>query len=436
MRRALLVLCAATLLRPTRAETRMLHICAGRDVFCVSVDPCLQTTPGGFDVHRGVWTHTSALADGVDVFLSDSDPTVAVNYYGTQYARVPEGVTLQTCQPNFTTYQESATWECASEALSSHVTVVGTCPGGDIALADCASPTQANESTRSKTQMFRYSFTEHYSCTHVPSASQLLSSADTPNTLQPCPPVAGDGFTGVGAPCSFECTGDFRPEDDGCVFKCPGFDTDSCARGFAASESCEGARWYHNCAPRQPTPGRAAADWSASYPTVCPTTPCAPGTSTRLGEARCDPCAVDEWSSASAAACSPCAHGSYTTEPGAAECLPCFATLPDPPPVCEDGHELLQSVASIDAYFVSLDGLYSAHNTMAAFCRAGHACLPCRPGYFASASGCEQCALGTYQAHFEAHACFECALGHNTTSTGSVAGSDCLCQPGFDMPAG
>jgi len=92
-------------------------------------------------------------------------------------------------------------------------------------------------------------------------------------------------------------------------------------------------------------------------------------------------------------------------------------------------------MASINVYFASLGGSHNVRNTMAAFCCAHHACLPCRPGYSASAGGCVKCARGTYQPNFRAAMCFDCAYCHNTTSTGSVHADACLCQPGFDMTA-
>ena len=429
MRCLVVTLLIATMVQPARAYTNMLSICAGLDEFCVSLDPCTQNTHEDILVPRDAWIHTSAIANRTDVFLADSNPAVALNYYSTQYARVPEGVTLQTCQPNFTTYAATAAWECASAASSPHITIVGACVRGYN--AGCGSSTQPSATYRGKNQIFMYSFSEHYGCNNIPNVSQFLSSSDTPNKVLPCPRVSGEEFTGVPGLCSFECTGDFRTENSQCVLKCPDFTSDRCERRFYSIESCQGARTYHKCAQCAVIPGHGATDWDPAVATECPTTPCVAGTFS--AEGWCEPCPVHTTSGSAIAQCTPCARGLYTAGPGATLCLTCFATLPAIAPVCDDGFEILRSVASIDAYFSSLGGSYDVHNTMAEFCRAQHACLPCRPGYYASAGGCIKCALGTYQPNFRADTCFDCAYGHNTTLTGSVHVDACLCQPGFDM---
>jgi len=105
---------------------------------CVHIDPCTQLTRAGLPAPAGAWHHVAALG-----LTSGGDGTGAhFNLHALEYARVPQGVILETCPPDFAHFRVTGLWRCDANP-DTHVSIQGACPSlGNWTLWDCLRPAQ------------------------------------------------------------------------------------------------------------------------------------------------------------------------------------------------------------------------------------------------------------------------------------------------------
>jgi len=103
---------------------------------CVRIDPCTQLTRAGLPAAAGEWHHVSALG------LTSSGDGARYNQHALEYARVPQGVVLETCPPDFAHFRAAGEWRCDASP-DTHVRIAGACPSaGPHTILDCLAPAQ------------------------------------------------------------------------------------------------------------------------------------------------------------------------------------------------------------------------------------------------------------------------------------------------------
>eukprot|EP01047_Picozoa_sp_COSAG01_P024814 COSAG01_NODE_1546_length_9957_cov_20.812741_9_plen_513_part_00 len=158
------------------------------------------------------------------------------------------------------------------------------------------------------------------------------------------------------------------------------------------------------------------------------------GTDLTDAEPDCNECPVDEFNDTPGAAeCTTCPANSGTAGTGSTAEIDCLCNpgfLGDPiADECE--------ACALGTYKAVLgpgpcDTCPANTNTAETGSIAETDCL-CNPGFLGDpiADECEACALGTYKAVLGPGPCDTCPANTNTAETGSIAETDCLCNPGF-----
>ena len=473
---------------------------------CVSVDPCEQTSSNEnpyfgsrLPALAGVWLsgNSSALRLPLGAErVADAEAGVRAENHGSlEFARVPEGLRLQACAPDFDRWRREGVLACNEKTLVTITAGAGAraCPGAqDFSLLDCVRPLQFDAGAQTlmrrppgekmhfgsltrteacwpwpanalaarlcvdaaeysmdvpvaaalgSTTLVKYQLLEGYACLRESDLAghgqdKVLSRAAAPNRVVTCPSVAhGSHARADPYTCGVECDAGFVLQGGACVSPCAGLNA-SCERGWAAEVRCEqGPQTLYNCSRCPPQAGFGAAVFDPTDPFQCQYAACAPGT--RSVGLECEPCGVNTFSNASqAVACESCdtlATGAYQREGGQTACHACLWNASVSPDTCAPGSELAQSFERVTALF----GLYRAHHAeladyVAGFCSQGYACLPCEPGHYEVDRECLPCPYATYQPNFGTDACYECASGQNTSSPASTRSSDCVCDPGFE----
>ena len=120
---------------------------------CVAIDPCAETGAGGAAAPRGAWLHgnTSALATaGAAAATAAAEQGVVARNFGSfEYARVPEGLVVRACAPDFDAWRKQGALVCDANTLVEVDTVQAArgCPrAGAYTLVDCLQPLQAEAS--------------------------------------------------------------------------------------------------------------------------------------------------------------------------------------------------------------------------------------------------------------------------------------------------
>jgi hypothetical protein len=469
---------------------------------CVSIDPCAQSSSNEnpyfgtpLPALAGVWLsgNSSALLLPLSAQrLSDAEAGVRAENHGSlEFARVPEGLRVQACAPDFDLWRREGVLACNPATL---VTISAdasarACPGTrGHSLLDCVKPLQFDAGVQTlvrrapaqkmhfgphtyteactapsnalaaqacsdaaeysmtvpvaaaigSTSLIKYEFLEGYACrrgTEVQDYGddKVLSRAAAPNRVLTCPavangsPVREDAYT-----CGIACHTGFVLRAGACVSVCDGLNT-SCALGSKAVQSCtQGALTLYNCSLCPSVEGHGAGEFDAYSPFECQHVACAPGT--RSAGLSCEACPLNTFSNTSAAsdckACDTLETGKYQRASGQTACHDCLWNASVPPDTCAPGTELARSFQRVQQMFaVYQEDL--AHYT-AVLCSQGYACLPCQPGHYELARACVPCPHGTYQTSIGTDACYACASGQNTSSLGSTQSSDCVCDPGFE----
>jgi len=451
---------------------------------CAWIDPCTETFQDGRPAPAASWLHLDGR------FLNSTrDPHTAFNA-GVEFARVPAGLSVQACEPNFDVLRRTGQYTCNEDTL---VTIVdGACPPDNAAnhsLLDCVRPLQHAATqialhwrpedekmhfgtlTRAQAcstppnmladtfcqlsdlalihipepadgtavRLLRYELLPDFTCAAA-DADRYHSRARPPRRLLACPADPHGTWTPTAhlLSCELTCAAGFVPEDDVCVSTCQHLPT-SCPRGFHAVSTCTtSAETHYECEECAPPDGHQTLDWGPLAP--CAFEACDAGTFRGpTGDAHlCTPCPVNTVSDAGAAECMHCntSHtGLYYGAEGGTACLPCIAPAPAPAQGadCPPGRQVVTDWPRVqhlfDLYGEDLQDYY------ATYCSLGYACIPCEPGFYSPEPGsaaCTPCAFGAFNPNFGATACTACASGQNTTKVASNAASDCVCNPGFE----
>ena len=461
---------------------------------CVGIDPCAQTSSNEdpyfgtrLPALAGVWLsgNSSALRLPLGAArLADAEAGVRAENHGSlEFARVPEGLRLQACAPDFDRWRREGVLACNEQTL---VTITAdaaarACPGANgFSLLDCVKPLQFDAGAQTlmrrppeekmhfgaltraeacwwtrhalaaqmcvdadeysmdvpvaaalgSTSLVKYEFLEGYACLRESDLAgvgqdKVLSRAAAPNRVLACPPVAHGSHARVDAyTCGVECDAGFRLEGGpggACVSECTGL-VAACTAGTYAAESCaEGPRTLYRCAACEARAGFGAAAWDAARADECLYAACVAGT--RSEGLACVACGVNTFSNASqAVACESCdtlATGAYQREGGRTACHSCLWNASAGPGTCAPGSELAQSFERVTALF----GLYRAHNAELADYVAGF----CSQGY-----ACLPCEPGHYEVDRE---CLPCPYATYQPNFGTDECHACAAGQNTSSPA-
>lgn len=94
---------------------------------CVAIDVCNEVNNRGESVPKNTWLHRSLKSleyDG-EVALSSG----VYNYFNIEYARIPSGIRVESCAPNFGHYVSTGEYQCDEETVTSVTS--GCPPSGD-----------------------------------------------------------------------------------------------------------------------------------------------------------------------------------------------------------------------------------------------------------------------------------------------------------------
>jgi hypothetical protein len=383
---------------------------------CVSIDPCAQTSSNEdpyfgtrLPALAGVWLsgNSSALRLPLGAArLADAEGGGRAENHGSlEFARVPEGLRVQACAPDFDRWRREGVLACNEETL---VTITAdaaarACPGTPgFTLLDCVRPLQFDAGAQTlmrrppeekmhfgaltraeacwwtrhalaaqmcvdadeysmqvpvaaplgSTSLVKYEFLEGYGCLRESDLAgvgqdKVLSRAAAPNRVLACPPVAhgsharADPYT-----CGVQCDAGFRLEGGpggACVSECAGL-VAACSAGTYAAESCaEGPRTLYRCAACEARAGFGAAAWDAARADECQFEGCVAGT--RSEGLACVACGVNTFSSASgASSCEDCETlrtGLYQRATGRTACEACLWRPAAETELCAPGTELV-----------------------------------------------------------------------------------------------
>jgi hypothetical protein len=416
---------------------------------------CGEQNHRGEAVPIGTWLHRGEKAlelDGEALAIQDAAAAGEhYNYHSLEYARVPEGVVLEVCEPNFDRLRTHGEYVCVGPGRN----VSAACPGADPASTDlvsCIAPLQPDPvfvggtigggvvsvpvaDARGSTQMVRYTFAEGWGCfeTIDTGPGTALSQDATPNRVLECGALEHGAYT---AQCAFACDGGYEPggvSGTECVHVCGSATASSCAIGHYATTTCSDVfPSLYECAPCAHQVGQGFLAWSAGTAADCLYEPCPTGTFETAGE--CTPCPQHSYTESPAqTACIACESGTFTTGAGAAICNACFVDVYiGPEPACDTGKEASRNYTEVVAYLSGAAAAHASDFDVYAACAAGVACLPCPPGTHEAAGVCVSCVEGTYQHNFQQTACYSCGAGLTTHGTGTVDASACVCVEGFE----
>ena len=433
---------------------------------CVAINTCSEQNHRGEAVPANTWLHRGLHALQFDSELvHDPDPN-AYNHYSIQYARVPAGIQIAGCQPDFDHLRLHGHYICNPNP-NAMVLRSGQCPfhfpsrevpqwpSEPTELLQCLSPLQYNAqiavnqnaglwnqiaypvaSEPGSTQMIRYSFVEGYGCydaSHL-TPGTYLSSSMPPNKIMTCPSLSvGSYINDFSSECLFSCPSDYNidPTNHQCVHKCGNVSSPTCEDGFFASGICSDVSPnLYTCSPCNTVAGKHIMPWDAQNPATCVYDECPPGT--YESESVCNQCAVNTYSETSGQqACASCAYGKYTEAGGSSSCIECF-TKDISGATCDAGEQLSADISFIESFFNTSALTHQAHFDLERFCADGYACLPCSPGTFEQNSACTPCEVGTYQPNFKSTSCFACGGTLTTLQEGSKQPEECVCREGFE----
>jgi len=81
---------------------------------CVLIDPCTQLTRAGLPAAASEWHHVAALS-----LPAGGDGTEAhFNHHAFEYVRVPQGVIVETCPPDFAHFRVTGQWRCNDDSTT------------------------------------------------------------------------------------------------------------------------------------------------------------------------------------------------------------------------------------------------------------------------------------------------------------------------------
>ena len=432
---------------------------------CVAINTCSGLNQRGETVPPNVWMHRSAPS------LQFDDEYVSVesgnyNHHSVQYARIPEGIQLSACQPDFDHLRVQGGYICNKD-LNATRNISGRCPvaypstvtpswpSNAVGFLACLASLQHDSgqavlpenaiwgtvtypiaATVGSTQMIHYAFEDGYGCFDASDLSPglYLSATMPPNRILSCPELSIGTYTNdFSSDCVFACPVDYivDTESQQCAHKCANTTSTACENGFYAAIVCgEGSVPFYSCTACAYMPGQYSTAWNPSNPTQCVYADCPAGTFSESGV--CVPCALNSYTeSGGQTTCAACAYGKYTEAQGATSCVQCFeqditgAT-------CEDGASLSFNLSFIEQYFQTSASEHIAHFTLETFCAQGYACLPCSPGHYEASGLCVACEIATYQPNFKQTDCFSCGDTKTTLQQATKTAEECVCTEGHE----
>lgn len=442
---------------------------------CVAINPCAETSHranGAHSIPKEIWTHRSE--ENTLQFPSEMGVTdKIINYFGFEYARIPLGVTLRTCAPNFDKLRNEGVYECNLETMK---TIVGTCSLSKVAqnsifTFDCVQSVQFDaeedssyvpnallpgskrytSSTFGTTQMLYYDISDDYTCDDIstPQGSKLEQTDYYPAKIVTCesPPRENAVYS---SDCSFTCNSPYLLDESGpnptCVNQCDGYTQEPCADDEGIDVEDANARClfdssFFKCVKCYAI-DRHEVDLVKNLVTdECTWKLCDAGyVQPTFVMAPCTPCPINTKEDVAGATetCLPCdlANGEYTTNTAQTSCTICFST--DIASIsCESGRKLYSQLELINNFYND-NGLAMDENEiipykMREWCEIGYVCLPCPPGTFESSGECEACPDDEYQNNYGHTSCYACPVNQKTLTTGAKEISDCKCTHGYEF---
>jgi len=350
---------------------------------CVSIDPCAQRSSNEDPIFglplpaaAGVWLSANSSAlhlPRARAAILDAEAGLrAENSKSLEFARVPEGLRVEACAPDFDLFRREGRLACNENTI----VVINTesdsraCPGTlQHTLLDCMKPLQFDAAietlvwrpptekmhfgTRTwndvcalelilpalvremctllseytlqlpvaaaigSTSLLRYDFLPGYGCYEEEPEleTQILSARAAPNKILTCPSVVNgtpqriDLYT-----CSVVCDDGYVLQNGACVSVClmSGVVQTSCATGYYATAQCQqGSLTLFNCSLCESRPGFAARapDPNVDSLFVCHYTPCAEGFKSN------------------GLVCEPCPENSFSNTSESVSCVSCDTTL-------------------------------------------------------------------------------------------------------------
>ena len=446
---------------------------------CISIDPCLGINEHGESVPKATWLHANSSVlrlNGTTHSIEKATREIRAHNYGNlEFARVPEGLIVKTCSPDYDIWRKYGSLQCDLETL---LTITAndktpSCPGSSrYSILDCLKSTQFDSTVehlhwRPPTQimhfgsltwndacavqsdniadvlcnisaeqyfitvpkaaafgtssMIQYDFIPGYGCLGIDTTSDthVLSREAAPNRLVTCPQVengvvkASDAYT-----CDFICDSGYVQQGNTCVSLCDTFAT-SCPPTFKHIGTCDAHGVQHySCQACDPLPGHEILAWTPTTEMgLCNYAACDAGTysSGHL----CVACAINTITSTTAqSVCESCNStytGLYSAVEGGTVCTSCLghsgSSVGNAQEVCTAGNEYVQDFDRLNVLF----NLYTRDRdsvVLSTFIDSF-----CINGY-----ACLPCEPGFYET--ERH-CLACPFGFYQSNFGSTSCFKC-----------
>lgn len=395
---------------------------------------------------------------GIDSDYRQTLPTdTTYSMYKIEYARVPLGVTLETCIPDFgamhsldlTTISSVSATELQRVGIqcmqNTHKIFEGNCADEDH--INCITNIRHDSDISGTTQLFRYKLSEHYYCKdQVPNEKGRELPAHHSSMIYPyettrCPQIENGDFTTSGT-CDFTCNDLYSKNDAGTACESPcGSDhlLQPCsANERTISECTTEGRTAYECKLCLKLIGKGLTDVTRVPPSscssaickhndICQYEDCSPNTFNNGTFLTCQSCPVNEYSSARAETCIPCARNEHRPLEVSA-CTFCLTGTTPVGATCEPGFKLYNYIEDLNIYFGDNPNIYEKWDE---YCTNGYACLPCEPGTYEDSGECKPCEEGKFNSNYAQTICTECGNGLGHTRTGERDPTNCACEPGY-----
>lgn len=331
---------------------------------CVHINPCSQLSGNLLQVPMDTWVHGNhsalVLENTLQLIQAAVDGQKAFNYGSLEYARIPEGIVLQTCAPAFDIWRETGSIVCNEDTIKTiDTTSVRGCPRqSEFSLLDCMQPLQFDsaeihlhwrapteimhfgsktweeacnntnieenliktlcELSRQysiaipkaadigSTSMIKYSFAENFGC-HTStdllqySEPHVLSQYTYPNKIIKCTQVENAVVSRIDDfTCDITCNTGFDKVGSECISQCIDWKL-SCSHGekHTATKMCDGITYYQ-CSECEKLPGQSTLSWINTFNIdQCVYAQCNPGFYSTINTHDCEPCDVNTYTNVS-----------------------------------------------------------------------------------------------------------------------------------------
>jgi hypothetical protein len=404
-----------------------------RETQCVALDVCDASLRTG-------WKHLSEVID--DTTLLTEKPTY-YDFYSIEFARIPTGISLKTCSPDFDQLRENAdSYICNNNTL---MTFNGTCTEDEIDgergnPSDCVTAVQYNREVNGdqydparygSTQMFMIDLLPDYACndTDIAAGKNKTEFYKQPHYIKDCNRIEGATFIDE---CSFVCNAGYTKNAETCEWICGDATQTTACNDYQVTTHCLHDHNVWKCEDCSPRTGKQ------NIPTVgdiCQYEDCAAGTYSNATSTICHHCPQHSFSnSPGQESCILCniSVGEYQTDTGQDHCQTCVLNSAHK---CQSGFYAARTVEEVQQYFTDNPSL-AHYDQLQNWCIDGFACLPCPPGSYEVSSVCMQCPIDTFQHNYGTTACFNCA--ESTTTNGIIGAIDknaCVCREGYETSA-